>query len=330
MFAQGCEWRIDHRTGEARCLGVVTREPMEIARYGVGQNGHAYLVIGNSESPAKIFERLGDGDYKLRARAFYADEHGAETQLANAGFPPRIMYWADENGDGKVQSNEVHPGVLGNNFTANKPIVATQDLTLQLTMGSGCPISTLRSVKGWTPCGAPLYGEQEGFVNAELWHASPDRQRAVSTFFGDFVCTDAYSHAAFWRISLQDFKRSLYSPIKNREWPSLIGSAVLPKPLGSVWLASQNDRPWHLISEDGFDLARFFGGDLAKDPLPITATPGIDMTHAVASREGSITQTADGKLYAVAGNSAYWNLEVTGLDKVKALPGGNIALPPAK
>jgi len=64
MFAQGCEWRIDRKTGEATCLGLVTREPVEVARYGVGENGHAYLVVGNSESPARF---LSGWDWRLQA-----------------------------------------------------------------------------------------------------------------------------------------------------------------------------------------------------------------------------------------------------------------------
>jgi len=48
--------------------------------------------------------------------------------------------------------------------------------------------------------------------------------------------------------------------------PSFWASAALPKPLGNVWLASQYAGPWHLINEDGFDLASFFGGDPAEAP----------------------------------------------------------------
>ena len=35
---------------------------------------------------------------------------------------------------------------------------------------------------------------------------------------------------------------------------------------------------------------------------------------------GTITLADDGKLYIQAGKTAYWNLEVTGLDTVRAIP----------
>ena len=41
---------------------------------------------------------------------------------------------------------------------------------------------------------------------------------------------------------------------------------------------------------------------------------------------GSIAQGTDGKLYVQAGKTGYWNLEVTGLETTKAIPGGRLTL----
>lgn len=41
---------------------------------------------------------------------------------------------------------------------------------------------------------------------------------------------------------------------------------------------------------------------------------------------GSIAYGKDGKLYIQSGKTAFWNLEVTGLDTVRALPGGSLTL----
>jgi hypothetical protein len=41
---------------------------------------------------------------------------------------------------------------------------------------------------------------------------------------------------------------------------------------------------------------------------------------------GSLTQAPDGKVYVEAGKTALWNLEMVGLDTVKALKGGKVAL----
>ena len=318
MFAQGCEWRIDRKTGEAACLGVVTRDPVKVARYGVGENGHAYLVIADAASPAKIFERLGDGDYKLRSRFFHVDAQGVEMAVAAAGSSPRTMYWSDANGDGVVQPDEVHPAP----WPAGPPLVATQDLTLQFAnRGSeDPPRSAIARVKDWTACGAPLYDSAETQEWAEVWHVSPDRSIEMTLLGGKVIAYDPKLKKELWTIFRPDFKGAA----------QLLGSAALPKPLGNVWLASQSTGPWHLINEDGFDLASFFGGDPAKNPPAGKATPGIDMTHAASGWDGSITQAADGKLYIQAGDTAYWNLEVTGLDKVMALPGGSVAVPAVK
>ena len=45
MVGQGCEWRIDPQTGRADCLGVITRDGMEVSRFGIGSNGKLYLAV---------------------------------------------------------------------------------------------------------------------------------------------------------------------------------------------------------------------------------------------------------------------------------------------
>jgi hypothetical protein len=107
------------------------------------------------------------------------------------------------------------------------------------------------------------------------------------------------------------------------------GSARLAGVLGNVWVVPAGGE-WHVVTEDGFDLAQLFESDARKVRWPATAVPGADMTHASGGRRGSLAQAIDGKLYLQAGESAYWNLEVTGLEKVKALPGGEISVPAAK
>ncbi len=70
MVGQGCEWRIDPKTGRAACVGVVTRGGMGASRYGFGPNGKLYLAVTaaflHGAAPIDIYERLGDAQYKLR------------------------------------------------------------------------------------------------------------------------------------------------------------------------------------------------------------------------------------------------------------------------
>jgi hypothetical protein len=116
--------------------------------------------------------------------------------------------------------------------------------------------------------------------------------------------------------------------------------AELPKPIGGVSLLREPARadaghdfpssPWHLGNEDGFELASFFDSKLDKDSMPATITPGMEMTRAAAPPGKCPLQAIGKKLYVSTGDSAYWNLEVTGLDKVKALQGGKLTVPAAK
>jgi hypothetical protein len=193
MFAQGCEWRIDRKTGLAKCLGVVTREPILEAEYAPVSGGRYVLVIVFGDATVKTFARTGEGLYQL-------------VPESSTGGPKQDGRWLDI------------PGRIG-----------------------------------------------------------------------------------------------------------------LPKPLGEMWIESPPPpAPWRLINKDGFALAVFFDSDPAKGNLPDKAVPGIDMTHAAVAGGGRLTLGKDRKVYLAAGDSAYWNLEVTGLEKVSALPGGKLTVPAAK
>ena len=74
-------------------------------------------------------------------------------------------------------------------------------------------------------------------------------------------------------------------------------SARLAAPLGNVWLVKVEYGGWHLVNEDGFDLAQFLESDSAKVAYPKRAAPGADMAHArmPSSDEQTMTLGADGK-----------------------------------
>ena len=47
MVGQGCEWLLDATTGQATCLGVITREEMNNSRFGLGANRKLYLAVAS-------------------------------------------------------------------------------------------------------------------------------------------------------------------------------------------------------------------------------------------------------------------------------------------
>ncbi len=309
MFAQGCEWRLDRQTGQARCLGVITREAVALARYGVGENGNAYLVTSNAAGALQIFERLGDGDYRLRARIFPADAAGAEVE---PGLAKQTIFWADENGDGLLQASEqeIAPEVLS---IANA--LTAQDLALH---ASGKDAAWLYHVQKWTSCGSPRYGAaQREALPASGGSLSADRKWILSAEGAARVCRDLATGREQWRIA------GLAA--------AFCGSARLAEPIGNIWLVRDERGRAQMLTEGGFVLAEFFAPDAATAVWPKSAAPGADLTKAhVASSSLSVAQAVDGHLYLQAGDAAYWNLEVAGLDKVRALSGGAIVVSPAK
>ena len=313
MFAQGCEWRIDQKTGVAKCLGVVTREPVSRAQYGIGKNGHAYLITQSKTHPVDIFERVADGQSQLRTRIYYVDENGNET-TTNA---LKAMVWVDENGDGKVQENEL------SKFEAAVPLNApAQDLSF-IAVSTDLDHGEMRGwcrVSGWSACGAPRYDLKAiRGVESNTTRISADGRWDLFEFPGEGPGCENI-----------DKQRPISWQLQGGFLGRAVGSALLPPPVKNVWVLASREKGWRILNEDGFDLGRFFESDEAKVVWPKIPAPGADMTHATAAPDGSVAQTAAGKVYLSAGDSAQWNLEVTGLEKVKALPGGKITVPTAK
>ncbi len=313
MIAQNCEWRLDPQSGSVRCLGVVTREPIGAARFGVGENGNAYLVASPKPGVANIFERRGDGDYKLRARLFGADRDGAPLAGDTPAGAAQTMVWADANDDAEMQPAEVQrlPRVLTSGVTT------MQDLALH---GSDWKLR----VRGWTACDAPLYelapnGELalQGIESADGTLVARLHEPIPTSGERFFECREMSSGRLLWKQPLARL--------------AAVGSAVRgPDTVGNLWPIWNGERGgFQLINESGFVLAPSSPAEVVA--WPSTATPGMSIPHLPPHAvPRSIAQAIDGKLYVTAGETADWNVEITGLDKVRALSGGKMAVPAAK
>src|SRR5207253_849035 len=81
MVGQGCEWRIDPKTGRSACLGTITREGMGASRFGFGPNGRLYLAVTpaflHGPDVVHIYERLGDAHYIRRCTLRTVESPGA-------------------------------------------------------------------------------------------------------------------------------------------------------------------------------------------------------------------------------------------------------------
>ncbi len=157
VVGQGCEWRIDPKTGLAGVHGG----------HHAGGNGRAHALpprptaerISSSPAPEwaftvgplHIFQRLGEGKYKLRtAMVFYADEAGKELPIppstANPRGAKRTILWADANDDGQRQPGEIS-GIDGELRFSGWYMGLTPDATLYSE-------DKQFKLQGLSPCGA--------------------------------------------------------------------------------------------------------------------------------------------------------------------------------
>jgi hypothetical protein len=340
MFGQGCEWRLDPRTGRARCTAVVTREHSGVAQYVTGPNGRLYLFVGPKRASGTLwmFERRGEADYILRATL--TNETGEKE--------PFTTYWADANGDAQRQADEV-TGTPGWVLPCAWYLRLTPDLTLYPGGGPGSSTGKILRyrLQGFTACGAPRYDlanpeslpipadkHVSGLGSGDGWlfvQHRGEHDGFLPNAPGNLICYDVATGAERWRYP-NDYSNvggamrgpAMPQPGMLRGAFECLGTITLPEPVGAVWIYATNCGEWHLLTSDGYYLSRLFQGDFSKHQWPEAAVPGAVMDECPSGMGGEdfggcVTRGADGKVYVQAGKTGYWNLEVTGLDTVQPL-----------
>ncbi len=343
MAGHGVEWRLDPKTGRGVPTGWVTRTGMSAARYAVGSNNRLYLATAGNWSfntgPMYIFERVGEGDYRPRTVIFYTDAAGKELPPSGhgeTGKAKRTMVWADANGDGERQPDEI-TGVDGELRFSGWYMNVTPDLTLY------CGDRQYK-VAGFTACGAPKYDLAAGVKMPCAGLGSADGRMVMHN--GEYgvnngwnECFDIASGKLAWRypdnfVGVHGSHNACPAEtgmIRGSFGPC--GTGKLPAPIGAFWVIATNVGEWHILTENGFHLTRLFQPDAMKIQWP-EAVPGASLDNVPCGMGGedfggSIAVTPDGKLVLQAGKTGFWNVEVTGLDTVKALRGGQVTVKPA-
>ena len=153
MVGEGCEWRIDPITGRDKCLGTFDRRIHGFACFRPAVNGRLYLVTTTAEEfrpggSIRIFERLGDGQFKLHA------EFRPGPKLDN-GRPKTTILWTDANGNGREDASELQESDGWSNFTGSNhwSINVGLDLTLYGFNVQAGRLEQFR-VAGFSPSGA--------------------------------------------------------------------------------------------------------------------------------------------------------------------------------
>ena len=328
MVGHGCEWRIDATTGRDTCLGTFTRDGMANSRFGVGSNGRLYLAVASGwafeTSDVRIFERTDEARFDLRAMFSY---QGKDKEA-------KTLYWADENGDRRQQPGEVKT-FDGHVRFSGWYMSFTPDMTIYSE-------NRQYKVAGFTPCGAPKYDLAHPVKMPAAGLGSADGSRVLTTgSYGEseswMYCYDVGSGRKLWAYP-DNFvgvhgSHQACPPVVGMVRGSFgpCGAARLPAPIGNIWVLPTNVGEWHILTEDGFYLTRLFQGDPMKVQWPPRAVPGAVLDNVPPGLGGedfggSICFARDGKLYLQAGKVGFWNIEVVGLDTVKAISGGRISI----
>ncbi len=348
MVGQSCAWKLDPTTGRGSCLGVITRG-MENSRFGEGVNGKLYLTVADGwiqgSKSIKIFECVGEADYPLRS-AFFFDKKTVPPDPTKPGAKetkqPVTTFWADENGDGQRQPAEeqTFDGTLS--FSG-----WYMNMAPNLTIYAG---KKQYAVTGFTPCGAPKYDLAKGVMLPDDNSPSSYNKGMGSAddrfmlYGGEYIaneswfrCYDVATGKLLWRYP-DNFvgvhgSHGACPPeagmIRGSFGPC--GVVRLPEPIGNLWAIVSNLGEWHLLTEKGFYLTRLFQPDALKVQWPAEATPGVSMDNCppglgAEDFGGSMTKTDDGRLFVQSGKTAFWNLEVVGLETVKAMKGEAVTI----
>ena len=351
MVGSGSEWRLNKETGRAVCTGVFhTQSEMGNSRFGVSPDGKEYVATGpwrGGSKPVYIYQRIGEGNYKLRTTLTPVYDDGPMFR----GKPKKILggarVWSDINDDQKEQPNEVHVSKQRLSRWINGWYMP---MTQNLTFYGGL---YQMSVTGWTKCGAPMYDlakakklpapedvKTRGGMGAQHSAGSYDDSLVIyNGHYGkshsDFVCYDIESGKKKW-----SYPNNYVGVHGGHRAPSpqvgmingaydIVGSGKLPEPIGNFFVIGTDKGTWHILTGEGFYLSKLFEGEALKRQWPNSANPGaiLDTVPPGAGAEdfgGSLIMTDDGELHLQAGKTAYINIKVVGLDTVKAIKGGKL------
>ena len=342
----GCEWKIDPDTGHAKCLAVITREHWANARFGQSPDGRLYLVVGGGWGgpfrPNFIYERLEAGKWILRAKL---TPHQKEWQAVG------VTVWSDRNGDALEQPDETkrYDIELGG-WIDGWYMPCNQ----KLGFSGG---SYYIPVTGWTACGAPEYDLSkavrlpENAIADGMSRGGMGAQKNIVSEDGRFVIYNGHygsHHSDMPCYEVATGKRVFAYPNTYvgvhgghsapparkgliRAAYDFVGTATLPAPLGNIFIVGTDKGEWHILNDRGFYITSLFEGDPMKIKWPDDAEPGVKLNSippgmGAEDFGGSMIRTEKGEVYIQAGKTAFIDIRVKGLDTVRELGSGRIAV----
>lgn len=269
---------------------------------------------------------------QLRSLPFKEKWPAGADLTKRVGEQPWSFCWTDNNGDGQAEPDEVvywedgQPGVNG--------VYVTPDLTLTFSNGRSL-------TPKWTAQGTLQYLADMKAVKTTEYGLSPAYQWQLLEANGWTVAMDC---------PLRGFQEGELRWTYPNPWPSLHASHSAPAPdrpgqvIGStrlvgqpvtvagetLWAFNGNKGTMYLFTLDGLFVATLFQDNrLGPTWTMAKATRGLRLngvTHHEEDFFPTLNQTADGRVYLVAGQTHSSLVRVDGLDTLRRLPETKLAV----
>lgn len=337
LFYGPLQFEIDWATGQSKLKALTYAGDMPAGDLPVRANGRQYLVTRPSihMMDCGCVFRFEDGK-AIPAAAF--GKAAAFDPLKRPGLTAAFgakaltdyrFVWADRNGDGDVQADEV----------AFTPVGKFHGLT-SFDADLGAQGGNIRyAVKEFLPTGVPVYEEKVSpGVIGQYVHQSADgtfyrmgsEQLKEAGLAADGTVLWSYQQEGNPGTHALEHAKP-YTPDQIVSQFMRVGRATAPGGLGDFSVVNTNVGCWNVWSSDGLLAGTLFRDFRSGRSRPWSmreharGTAWDDLTVGQEHFNGYFCKTADGKFYAVAGHNHVSVLEVLGLDQYKRL-GGEITV----
>ena len=369
FFYNGMEFRLDWEKGRSRLARVYARGPLPLPggtpETPVVVGGRRYLV--NTFTPGGVQAGPGFVSIYLYGDEQQAQENlrpaaVVGTLASMRGWPPlaapaieslckgkNLLAWSDLNADGAVQAEECSVS----DAAGSGDLMV--DPSLRVSTGSGLFVVPTR----FTAAGMPVYDlatlapavepKKDATTEAKPVVGGPLFTRDGWLVSVGLPISGARSGSPSWTYPQTHAGIQGSQPSGPTAYPGhvigtthLAGFTVTPKAgeAGELWTVIGNRGNLFMFTSDGFFVTELFRDRIAAgqgsgpDPVvgPAEATRGLSLKEMSLGEEAfwpSITQTADGNVYLVAGHGFSAICRVTGLDSVRRLPPEALELSPA-
>lgn len=330
FYYEGMEFAFNWKTGDWKVKQILTLGPR--MDHPVYFNGRQYMVgdpFGLSKTPLLIGEFRKDRIVPLAAMGNAElwpplSTDPALRALAGTNAWDQLSFaWADANGDGIPQPEEVWVGPPGLRLDSTYWPARVND-KLEMVLGG-----RLLKPAGFTKCGAPIYKPAEtpamtNFPSENIYAMAVDKQGRVLVNGRPVLaaCTDGHADWTYpqkW-VGVHD-SRIAPAPKPGQLIGGLgfIGQVDIPK-LGETFLLSGNKGEWYLFTTDGMLVATLWHDYRTPGVLNWNfpeARRGMSLDDVTLGEEhfgGSFTRADDGHYYLVAGPNHNSIVELRGLD----------------